>query len=209
MGELAWQIPLGTFTVISLSRFWLAPFWTFRDRVLTLEERIVELERENKQLVSTRAKLEFQYEPAPPYKVTQAPAYYRIGVYNAGPAQARGVEVRLISIGPINPLRQHALPSLLEWKGGGFRRDIDAHQTARELDVLTYAAQYGGLVKGPWFSVTLCIGEPPSLLTILEGHCYTLEIQASASNAEPVSARFNLSAQDGPLVFCRASEADG
>jgi hypothetical protein len=54
----------------------------------------------------------------------------------------------------------------------------------------------------------LCLAEEPPGFLLREGESYTLQIEASASNAEPVSARFDLSVQDGEVRFGWASPVD-
>src|SRR5205823_2076604 len=73
------------------------------------------------------ARLELRYERRPPYWLPSI-RWYRIGVYNNGPATAIDVKVRLIRITPQDPLPEQLLPSRLGWKGGGVTQHIAVDQ---------------------------------------------------------------------------------
>jgi len=133
-----------------------------------------------------QAALELRYERRPPYWL-ESISWYRIGVYNYGPATAMGAKVRLLRIGPDNPLPEYLLPSRLGWKGGGGTQNITPRQE-RELDICRWG--FLNEQNPTQFLVQFWIDEGPALFELKDGRRYSLLLEATALNAETTSGRY-------------------
>jgi hypothetical protein len=50
MGDLVWQIPLGIFALLGMSRFVLAPYWLYQEKELQAQEFAVIVEAKNREI---------------------------------------------------------------------------------------------------------------------------------------------------------------
>ncbi len=99
MGPLAWEIPIAIFAVLALLRFFLAPYWMYREKEEQALRFSVESEvnqREITQLKRQREILQVELQNKPPeepepeiqLEVTKGPVHHVMNdVWNAGPSK--------------------------------------------------------------------------------------------------------------------------
>lgn len=190
-----WAVPVTVFALALIVSIFVAPYLIYCEMNTLasktkddLRSKLAEQQAELDAYRNQRARLEIRFEPKPPYRL-ESSRWYRVGVYNCGPAQAEKVKARLLHITPENPFPEDVLDRHLTWKDGGLERHIDARQEPRLLDVMQYES-VNPPGRGTTMLVRLWLERKPDSFEAIYMKDYHLHLEVSAKNADPVRAEF-------------------